>query len=43
MMHHWMPFQQLSSRPHVKDKHGWAASIALQENHKGKIITLEEN
>jgi hypothetical protein len=27
MMHHWMPFQQLSSRPHAKDKHGWAASI----------------
>jgi hypothetical protein len=31
MMHHWMPFQQLSSRPHAKDKHGWAASIVLQE------------
>jgi hypothetical protein len=32
-MHHWMPFQQLSSRPHAKDKHGWAASITLQEIH----------
>jgi hypothetical protein len=34
-MHHWMPSQQLSSRPHAKDKHGWAASIALQEIHGG--------
>jgi hypothetical protein len=23
-----MPFKQLSSRPHEKDKNGWAASIA---------------
>jgi hypothetical protein len=35
MMQHWMPFQQLSSVPHAKDKHGWAASIALQEIHGG--------
>jgi hypothetical protein len=21
-MHHWVPFHQLSSRPHAKDKHG---------------------
>jgi hypothetical protein len=35
MMHHWMPSQQLSSRPHAKDKHGWAASIALQEIYGG--------
>jgi hypothetical protein len=33
MMHHWMPFKQLSSRPRAKEKHGWAASIALQEIH----------
>jgi hypothetical protein len=33
MMHHWMPFQQLSSRPHAKDKHVGEASIALQEIH----------
>jgi hypothetical protein len=32
-MHHWMLFHQLSSRPHAKDKHGWAASITLQEIH----------
>jgi hypothetical protein len=30
MMHHGMLFQQLSSRPHAKDKHGVAASIVLQ-------------
>jgi hypothetical protein len=35
IMHHWMPFQQLSSRPHAKDKHGWEASITLQEIHGG--------
>jgi hypothetical protein len=35
MMHHWMPFQQLSSRPHAKDKHGGAASIVFQEIHGG--------
>jgi hypothetical protein len=34
-MHHWMPFQQLSSRPHAKDKHGRAASITLQEIQGG--------
>jgi hypothetical protein len=33
MMHHWMPSQQLSSRPHAKDKHGWAASMTLQKIH----------
>jgi hypothetical protein len=27
--------QQLSSRPHAKDKHGWAASMTLQEIHGG--------
>jgi hypothetical protein len=26
-----MPFQHLSSRPHAKDKHGWTASMTLQE------------
>jgi hypothetical protein len=26
-----MPFQQLSSRPHAKDKHGWAASITCRK------------
>jgi hypothetical protein len=26
-----MLFHQLSSRPHAKDKHGWAASITLQK------------
>jgi hypothetical protein len=30
-----MPSQQLSSRPHAKDKHGCAASITLQEIHGG--------
>jgi hypothetical protein len=35
MMHHWMPFQQLSSKPHAKDTHGWEESIALQEIHGG--------
>jgi hypothetical protein len=34
-MHHWMPFHQLSSKPHAKDKHGWAASMTLQEFHGG--------
>jgi hypothetical protein len=34
-MDHWMPFQQLSSRPHAKDKHGWDTSIALHEIHGG--------
>jgi hypothetical protein len=35
MMHHGMVFQQLSSRPHTKDKHGWAASLVLQKIHRG--------
>jgi hypothetical protein len=35
LMHHWMPFQSLSSRPHAKDKHGWAESMTLQEIHGG--------
>jgi hypothetical protein len=26
-MHHWIPFHQLSSSPHAKDKHGWSSSI----------------
>jgi hypothetical protein len=30
-MHHWIPFHKFSSRPHAKDKHGWAASMTLQE------------
>jgi hypothetical protein len=33
IMYHWMPFQQLSSIPHAKDKHGWAPRITLQEIH----------
>jgi hypothetical protein len=33
IMYHWMPFQQLSSIPHAKDKHGWAPSITLKEIH----------
>jgi hypothetical protein len=28
-------FQELSSRPHAKEKHGWEASIILQEIHGG--------
>jgi hypothetical protein len=32
MMHHGMPFQQLSSRSHAKDKHGWVASIVFSGN-----------
>jgi hypothetical protein len=27
MMHHGMPFQQLSSRSHAKDKHGWQQAL----------------
>jgi hypothetical protein len=30
-MHHGMLFQQLSSKPHAKDKQGWAASLVLQK------------
>jgi hypothetical protein len=35
MMHHVMLFQQLSSRPHAKDKHGWVASLVLHKIHGG--------
>jgi hypothetical protein len=35
MMHHGMLFQQLSSKPNAKDKHGRAASLVLQKNHGG--------
>jgi hypothetical protein len=36
-MHHntSMDAQQLSSRPHAKDKHGLAASMTLHEIHGG--------
>jgi hypothetical protein len=35
MMHHGMLFQQLSSKPHAKDKHGRATRLVLQKNHGG--------
>jgi hypothetical protein len=34
-MHHGMLFQQLSSRPHAKDKHRWAESLVLQKIYGG--------
>jgi hypothetical protein len=40
MMHHRIPSQEISSRPHAKDKHGWAASIALQEIHGCMLLTV---
>jgi hypothetical protein len=30
-MHHWMPFQQLSSRPHAKDKHGGQQALLCRK------------
>jgi hypothetical protein len=30
-MHHWILFHKLSSRPHAKDKHEWAASILCRK------------
>jgi hypothetical protein len=35
MMHHGMLFQQLSSKPHAKDKYGRAEGLVLQKNHGG--------
>jgi hypothetical protein len=35
MMDHEILSQQLSSRPHAKDKHGWVASVVLKENLGG--------
>jgi hypothetical protein len=34
MMHHVMLFQQLSSKPHAKDK-GGQQGLVLQKNHGG--------